>query len=250
MKKGFLQLTLAFLCVLAVNLVYAENYRCTATKLNIRKTMSASGNVIGQITRDETVEIQSIDGEWGMVLVNGDTGYVCMSYMEQMQTSSKEDGSIEKPWTDAQQAIFWVCVVIAVAVYAFAVVKVRQGELVVIRGWLDFGLLLFPWFVVFAHFCDAVWEYSIFGKYVLIALYVIAGLCLIGSLAISVISNWGSPFYVIFSLIMKLVVIPIMAFGLFYLIFKIWENRGLSRKSVIIFLVLGVLIGGLMSFEE
>jgi len=250
MKKEFLQTVLLCICILTVSFVYAKSYRCTATKLNIRETMSASGNVIGQITQNETIEIQSIDGEWGMVLLNGDTGYVCMSYMEQAQTSYEEKESMEKPWTDAQQAIFWVCVVIAVAIYAFAVVKVRQGELVVIRGWLDFGLLLFPWFVVFAHFCDAVWAYSIFGKYVLIALYVIAGLCLIGSLAISVISNWGSPFYVIFSLIMKLVVIPIMAFGLFYLIFKIWENRGLSRKSVIIFLILGILIGGLMSFEE
>jgi hypothetical protein len=41
-----------------------------------------------------------------------------------------------------------------------------------------------------------------------------------------------------------------MAFGFFYLIFKIWENRGLSRKAVIIFLVFGILTDELMGFEE
>ena len=250
MKNPLVRIILLIICLSGIFSSSAENFRCAASKLNIRDSADKSGKVIGQLAQNETIDILSVDGEWGLVLINDDTGYVSMDYMEPLETSSNQEQRVEKPLTDAQQAIFWVCVVIAVAIHAFAVIKVRQGKMVVIRGWLDFGLLLFPWFVVFIHFCDAVWEYMFFGKYVLIALYVIAGLCLIGSLALSVISNWGSPFYVIFSLIMKLVVIPIMAFGLFYLIFKIWENRGLSRKSVIIFLILGILIGGLMSFEE
>lgn len=250
MEKIALRIICALLCIFTSLAANAAPYRCIASKLNIRDTADKSGRVIGQIAQNETVDILSADGKWGSVLINGDTGYVSMDYMEPFETSSNQGESVEKPWTDAQQAIFWICVVIAVAIYVFAVVKVRQGEMVVIRGWLDFALLMFPWLVVFLHLYDAFLGGVIFGKYVIIALYVIAGLCLIGSLALSVISNWGSPFYVIFSLIMKLVVIPIMAFGFFYLIFKIWENRGLSRKAVIIFLVLGILIGGLMSFEE
>ncbi len=236
-------------CFFATATAMADNYRCTASHLNVRDTADKSGKVIGQIAQNENVDILSLDGEWGSMLMNGDTGYVNMSYME-LCSSSSEESQIDEPWTDKQKAIFWVCFAVAVGIYAFAVIKVRQGEMVVIRGWLDFGLLLFPWLVVFLHLYDAFWGGMIFGKYVIIALYVIAGLCLIGSLALSVIANWGSPFYVVFSVIMKLVVIPIMAFGFFYLIFKIWENRGLSRKAVIIFLVLGILIGGLMSFEE
>lgn len=250
MKKQIVRIILLIICLAGTSTASAENHRCTVSKLNIRDTADKSGKVIGQIAQNETVDILSVDGKWGLVLINGDTGYVSMDYMEPFETSSNQGESVEKPWTDAQQAIFWICVVIAVAIYAFAVVKVRRGEMVVIRGWLDFALLMFPWLVIFLHLYDAFLGGAIFGKYVIIALYVIAGLCLIGSLALSVISNWGSPFYVIFSLLMKLVVIPIMAFGFFYLIFKIWENRGLSRKAVIIFLVLGILIGGLMSFEE
>ena len=49
---------------------------------------------------------------------------------------------------------------------------------------------------------------------------------------------------------MKIIVIPIMAFGVFYLIYKLMDNADLTRRSIIIFLVLGFLIGGLMSFEE
>lgn len=250
MKKQVIRLLLLVICLSASAITFADSYRCTASQLNIRDTANKSGRIIGKLAQNETVDILSVDGKWGSVLINGDTGYVSMDYMEPFETSSNQGENVEKPWTDEQQAIFWICVVIAVAIYAFAVVKVRQGEMVVIRGWLDFALLMFPWLVVFLHLYDAFLGGMIFGKYVIIALYVIAGLCLIGSLALSVISNWGSPFYVIFSLIMKLVVIPIMAFGFFYLIFKIWENRGLSRKAVIIFLVLGILIGGLMSFEE
>lgn len=250
MKKQVIRLLLLVICLSASAITFADSYRCTASQLNIRDTANKSGRIIGKLAQNETVDILSVDGKWGSVLINGDTGYVSMDYMEPFETSSNQGENVEKPWTDEQQAIFWICVVIAVAIYAFAVVKVRQGEMVVIRGWLDFALLMFPWLVVFLHLYDAFLGGMIFGKYVIIALYVIAGLCLIGSLALSVIANWGSPFYVIFSLIMKLVVIPIMAFGFFYLIFKIWENRGLSRKAVIIFLVLGILIGGLMSFEE
>ncbi len=225
-------------------------YRCTATKLNIRDSADKSGKVIGQITQDETVDILSVKGGWGSVLIGDDTGFVSMDYVEPVQTTSPQSQSAEKPWTDKQQAIFWLCFIVAVGIYIFAVVKVRQGEMVVIRGWLDFGLLAFPWLALFAQLYDAFWGGLFLGEYVRIALFVIGGLCLLGSLALSVIANWGSPFYIIFSLIMKLIVIPIMAFGVFYLIYKLMDKTGLTRRSIIIFLVLGFLIGGLMSFEE
>lgn len=250
MGKIAFRIICAVLCMFTSLAANAAPYRCTASKLNIRDTADKSGRVIGQIAQNETVDILSVDGGWGLVLVNGDTGYVSMDFMEPLETSSDQEQSAEKPWTDAQQAIFWVCVVIAVAIYAFAVVKVRQGEMVVIRGWLDFGLLAFPWLALFVQLYDAFWGGLLLGEYVRIALFVIGGLCLLGSLALSVIANWGSPFYIIFSLLMKIIVIPIMAFGVFYLIYKLMDNAGLTRRSIIIFLVLGFLIGGLMSFEE
>lgn len=257
MKNIIIKYLLYILCTLTSSNVLAETYYVTASKLNIRDSAASSSCVIGKIGRGEAVEILSINNGWGMVLVGNDTGYISMKYLSVETPNSvsiKEEASNEEavtePWTDKQKAIFWTCFVIAVGIYAFAIVRVHSGKMVVIKGWLDFGLLVFPWLVVITHFWDAFYGHMIFGKYVLIALYIIAGLCLIASLALTVIANWGNPFNVIFALIMKLVVIPIMAFGVFYLIFKLGDKTGINRKNIIIFAVLGILIGGLMSFED
>ena len=257
MKRFIVVLLLLVLYAVSSITVYADTYYVTASTLNVRDSAASSGSIVGKLAQGEAVEILSADGKWGMVLVNGDTGYVSMKYLSTEapdSVSATEEVSTNEtysePWTDKQKAIFWLCFVIAVGIYIFAIVRVRRGEMVVIKGWLDFGLLVFPWLVVFVHFYDALFGHLFLGKYVLIALYIIAALCLIGSLALSVIANWGSPFNIIFSLIMKLVVIPIMAFGVFYLIFKIGDKTGISRKSIIIFAILGILIGGLMSFDE
>ena len=251
MKKQIIRLFFLLICLSVIKIVSADTYRCTASKLNIRETAEQSGKIIGHILQNETVDILSINNGWGTVLVNEDTGYVSMNYMKPVQSTLSEEQNVnDEPWTDKQKAIFWLCFAIAVGLYAFAVVKVKKGEMVVIKGWLDFGLLIFPWLVVSAHFWDAVFGHMIFGKYVLIALYVIAGICLIASLVLTFIANWGKPFYLIFALIMKLVVIPIMAFGVFYLVYKIWDKRGINYKSILIFAILGILIGGLMSFDD
>ena len=242
MKRFIVVLLLLVLYAVSSITVYADTYYVTASTLNVRDSAASSGSIVGKLVQGESVEILSADGEWGTILVNGDTGYVSMKYLSTEvpdsvsfteDTLTKETSS--EPWTDKQKAIFWLCFVIAVGIYIFAIVRVRRGEMVVIKGWLDFGLLVFPWLVVIAHLWDAFYGHMIFGKYVLIALYVIAALCLLGSLALSIIANWGSPFNIIFSLIMKLVVIPIMAFGVFYLIFKLGDKTGINRKTIIIF---------------
>lgn len=238
-------------------LIAQTRYYVTATTINICDNTATSGKIIGKFTQGESVEILSLNDGWGSVLLDNDTGYVSMQYLSFeapdstcVTTATTLTENQSELWTDKQKAVFWLCFAIAVGIYIFAIVRVQRGEMVVIKGWLDFGLLVFPWLVVIAHFWDAFYGHMIFGKYVLIALYIIAALCLLGSLALSVIANWGSPFNIIFSLIMKLVVIPIMAFGVFYFIFKILDENGISRKSIIVFLILGILIGGLMSFEE
>lgn len=174
-----------------------------------------------------------------------------MNYLESLsEVATVEDNSEENPWDDKNKAIFWLCFVVAFVFYGIAILKVQHGDLVVIRGWLDFGLLVFPWLVVFCHIYDAMFGHLFLGKYVLIALYVIATICLITSFVLSFIANWGHPFNIIYSLLMKMIVIPIMAFGVFYLISKVIDNRGLDRRAFIIFAILGILVGGLMSFEE
>ena len=250
---------LLWVCVIALSgqILAQTTYYVNASKLNIRDSAATSGRVIGSVSKGQDVEVFEVNNGWAAVLTNGDTGYISMKYLsdqnpdsQQVVENNSQVSSNDEPWTDKQKAIFWICFVIAVAIYAIAVFRVQRGEMVVIKGWIDFGLLVFPWLVVFLHISDAMFEHMFFGKYVLIALYIIAGICLIASLVLSVTSNRGNLFNIIFSLIMKLVVIPIMAFGVFYLLYKILNNTGLSRRSIILFAVLGILIGGLMSFDD
>lgn len=235
-------------------LIGQTRYYVTATTLNIRDNTATSGKIIGKFTQGESVEILSINDGWGTVLLDSDTGYVCMQYLSSeapdstyVTTATTATENQSEPWTDKQKAVFWLCFAVAVAIYAFAIVKVRRGELVVIKGWLDLGLLSFPWIVVMFTLLDG---FEIFGFYIMTALYILSGLCLIGSLVLSVTANWGNPFNVVFSLVMKIIVIPIIGLGLFHLISKVLDKHGIDRKGIIIFLILGILIGGLMSFEE
>lgn len=250
MKNQIVKFILIILCLFAISVVSAENYRCTASKLNIRESASKSGKVVGQIVQNETVDILSINGEWGVLLFHNDTGYVNMQYLEVVQNYTPTVDKVEEEWTDGQKAIFWICFIAAIGIYAFAIYRVRNGELVVIKGWLDLGLLVFPCIVLWITLFSLGSLYVILGKYIYIALLIISGLCLIASLALSVIANWGNVFNIIFSLIMKIVVIPIIGFGVFYLISKILGKTGISRKSVILFGILGILIGGLISLDE
>ena len=254
MKRFIVVLLLLVLCTVSASTVYADTYYVTASTLNVRDSAASSGSVVGKLAQNEAVEVLSTDEEWGMVLVNGDTGYVSMKYLSTEApdsvsvtegTSTNETAS--EPWTDKQKAIFWLCFVIAVGIYIFAIVRVRRGEMVVIKGWLDLGLLSFPWIVVIFTLLDG---FEIFGVYIMTALYILSGLCLIGSLVLSITANWGKPFSVVFSLVMKIIVIPIIGLGIFHLISKVLDKHGIDRKGIIIFLILGILIGGLMSFEE
>ena len=98
MKKIALRIICALLCIFTSLAANATPYRCIASKLNIRDTADKSGRVIGQIAQNETVDILSVDGKRGAVLINGDTGYVSMDYMEPFETSSSQGDSVEKPW--------------------------------------------------------------------------------------------------------------------------------------------------------
>lgn len=242
---------LKILCVIVVVTfsltAFADTYRCTASQLNIRNSADKSGKIIGHIAQNETVSVISVEGNWGTLLVNEDTGYVCMDYLENAQKDNYCENDENEPWTDKQKTIFWICFAFAIAIYVFAIVKVRQGELVVIRGWLDLGLLAFPWISLFLTLIGA---HEFLGIYLFVALWIAAGVCFIASLVLSVVANWGNLFYVIFSLIMKLVVIPIIGFGLFYVIGKLSDEKGLTLRSLKVFLIVGLLVGGLMSFDE
>lgn len=61
--------------------------RVTADSLNVRKSASSSAAIIAKVKYGEIVTVQSINGWWAQVAVNGVTGYVHKSYLHLMNTS-------------------------------------------------------------------------------------------------------------------------------------------------------------------
>lgn len=95
---------LVFILLIMLNVVaFADNYKVTANKLNIRACANKNCEVIGQLYQNDVVNLQEIitseDGnEWGKItLSNNSEGYVMMQYLE---TIIKTDNSSVKEKKD------------------------------------------------------------------------------------------------------------------------------------------------------
>lgn len=60
-----------------------EKYVVEAYRLNIRKCASTKCNVLGFVSKNDTVPIESIDGNWAKVVFsNGTTGYISAKHIK------------------------------------------------------------------------------------------------------------------------------------------------------------------------
>ena len=102
MKKFIVVILFGILYVTA----FAENYKVTTDKLNIRACANKNCEIIGQLHQNEIVNLLektiSEDGsEWGRItLSNGEEGFVTMSFIEPVTqegelSSEKDNSSLE-----------------------------------------------------------------------------------------------------------------------------------------------------------
>ena len=54
----------------------AENYVVNSAKLNVRATPSASGKLLGKLTKGAVIDVASISKGFAKFTYNGKTGYV------------------------------------------------------------------------------------------------------------------------------------------------------------------------------
>lgn len=159
---------------------YAETYRVEASSLNIRDNASQDGAVIGQLGRDELVEVQSIDNGWALIDRDGCQGYVKASYLavtddsESAPTEDKE-GIIHKCLSifsnDGEATWFtivkWILIILALSVllrYGLALLVRMIGYGMGIGGaGLVLGGLLY-WFDWIEEW--VVWRMGTYGFYI------------------------------------------------------------------------------------
>ena len=53
----------------------------TGDKLNVRASASTSANILGQLPRGTKVIVKAKEGEWATIDYNGQTAYVCLTYL-------------------------------------------------------------------------------------------------------------------------------------------------------------------------
>lgn len=85
--------------MIGVGTVFADsNYRVTSSsRLNVRKSPSTSGAVLGTFQSGQEIEVISIDRGWAKVKYNGKTGYVSDKYITPLPKKKTEQKTEKKP---------------------------------------------------------------------------------------------------------------------------------------------------------
>ena len=111
--------------------------------------------------------------------------------------------------------IMGIAFVILLAFYIIANVKSKRGELILTANGWDMAMLLACPVAIFVAWC---WGFDHPLNTVQIVCLVIAGLCLIGTLIMSIVHNQGKLMNIIISILAKLFIIWLTIFVIFLLI--------------------------------
>lgn len=75
---------------------FADHYRVTAPNgLNVRASANKNGKLLGQLSKDNVIDVVSIENGWANINYNGWQGYVSASYLEAV-TETDEAGTSTK----------------------------------------------------------------------------------------------------------------------------------------------------------
>ena len=85
-----------FLCTQS----FADYYRVTAPNgLNVRASANKNGEVLGQLSQDNVIDVISIENGWANFNYNGWQGYVSASYLEAVtDTGATGVSAKEESW--------------------------------------------------------------------------------------------------------------------------------------------------------
>lgn len=76
---------------------YADNYCVTAsTGLNVRASSNKNGEVLGKLSKNDIINVTSIENGWAKIKYNGRDGYVSTSYLKAVSGKENADSSSKK----------------------------------------------------------------------------------------------------------------------------------------------------------
>ena len=92
-----------FLCTQS----FADYYRVTAPNgLNVRASANKNGEVLGQLSQDNVIDVISIENGWANFNYNGWQGYVSASYLEAVTDTGATGASAKEESWDLTSWLF------------------------------------------------------------------------------------------------------------------------------------------------
>lgn len=225
-----------------------NRYTVTTDILNVRSESSTGAAVAGVLHRTDTVSVLSQSDGWGTILYNGDSCYVNMSYLSMV----REPSDFGK-WIDEHLTFVYIVIALIVLLYIFCVIMVQGDNMVVIGGWIDLCFMVVPWLIIGLFLMSVMFsgEDNIeTDKTMLIVGASISGLLLVISLVKTVVANLDSPLLIIPALLMKIIILPIIPLGLLAILFHDRSTRSGILGTLKAVLFVGLIVYGLMSFDD
>lgn len=241
---------LAFMLCHPCSVQSQSKYTVSTDVLNVRTGSGTNAPVAGVLHLYDTVTVYSESDGWATILYDGDSCYVSMQYL----TPNIIQNILPFDISDSKvQTILIVILVLIVLLYIFCAIQVQNDDMVVIQGWSDLIMLIVPWLLIAIMMPSLMFnEESVIKEYRFLyyALCAAGALMLLFSLIRTVIANSSSPILMILAVLMKLIIIPLIPLGLLYIGFK--ERDTIPQKLGVlkVFLIFGVIIGLLMSFDD
>lgn len=144
MKHIIISLIITIVSCLTVK---ADTYSVDASSLNVRDIASQSGNVMGQLTKGQMVEVKSIEDGWATIDYLGKNGYVKASYLTHSEkatvTSATNDGPTHKFFSifSNKGEAPWFSIVKWILIVGIGIILVRYG-LSLLYVMIGFGVAL------------------------------------------------------------------------------------------------------------
>lgn len=77
----------------------AKSYQVTVAKLNVRKAPNTSGQVLGSLTQNATVEVNRISGGWAEISYKGQKAYISAQYITPAKSTTAKSNTSSKSST-------------------------------------------------------------------------------------------------------------------------------------------------------
>jgi hypothetical protein len=213
MKKISILLGLWMLMLLTAYPQSVENYEVTADVLNVRTEANSNAEIVGKLKSKQIVQVVKFNNDWASIVFVNDSGENLNGYVKTEFIQPVSENAVTGTVTQAQedktlQYVFWGVFAICLICYIIALVRTRQGKMITIVNWYDFALLVVPFilWIIAAISYDKNSDSNLLS----ICLFIIGGLCFLGSMVWSVIANKRSVFNMIVSIFAKLFVVMIV----------------------------------------